>query len=104
MHWQAYSPGFNCDELMLTGTQEVIQAEARTLPVRFWLAAAESVLTLSESTSGAKIAGRFGTDWNDLMPLIEISLSRISQVSTFQTSRVPRWKRRLDSFKRAVTL
>lgn len=76
--------------------------EDKSLPVHNWLAAAERVLTLSESTTGAKTARRFGTDWAKVLPSKEIHLGTAPLIVRFRDKRLPRWKVKLGSYVRWV--
>ncbi len=76
--------------------------EDGSLPARNWLAAVERVLRLSESSTGAKTARRFGTDWTEVLPLNEIEHCAVSQIVPFRDKRLPRWKAKISSFQRGV--
>ncbi|MDB6124224.1 MAG: hypothetical protein JWQ71_3217 [Pedosphaera sp.] len=78
------------------------KVEDGSLPARNWLAAMERVLALSESTTGAKTARRFGTDWTEALPLKEIERCAVSQIVVFRHKRLPRWKAKIASFVRDV--
>jgi hypothetical protein len=80
------------------------KVDGGSLPARNWLAAVERVLTLSESTTGARTARRFGTDWNEVLPLKEIERSGAPQIVSFRNRRLPRWKAKINSFVRKVAL
>ncbi len=73
-----------------------------SLPAHNWLAAVERVLTLSDSTTGAKTARRFGTDWTEVLPFKEIGISTAPRIISFQERRVPRWKAKIGSYVRGV--
>jgi hypothetical protein len=75
-----------------------------SLPAFDWLAAAERVLTLSESTTGARTARRFGTDWREVLPLKEIQGSTTPQIVSFQHKRLPRWKTKIASHVHGVAI
>ena len=78
------------------------KVEDDSLPAHDWLAAAERVLTLSESTAGARTARRFGTDWTEVLPLKEIQESATPQISSFLEMRLPRWNAKIGSYVRGV--
>ena len=89
-----------CVRAFLRGALSKVDDDA--LPVHNWLAAAERVLTLSESTIGAKTAHRFGTDWTEVLPLKEIQGSAVLQIVSFRDRRLPRWKAKIGSYVRGV--
>ncbi|MGA2177537.1 MAG: hypothetical protein ABSH38_21390 [Verrucomicrobiota bacterium] len=74
-----------------------------SVPARNWLAAVERVLVLSESTTGAKTAHRFGTDWTEVLPLKEIQGIAAPKIVTFRDRRLQRWKAKIGSHVRGVT-
>jgi hypothetical protein len=78
------------------------KVEDGSLPARGWLAAVERVLTLSESTTGAKAARRFGTDWAKVLPLKEIQTVATLQIFPLKDKRLPRWKAKIGSYVRGV--
>jgi hypothetical protein len=73
-----------------------------SLPAQNWLAAAERVLTLSDSVAGAKTARRFGTDWTEVLPMKEIVGSSTSKIVSFRDRRLPRWRSKIVSYVRGV--
>jgi hypothetical protein len=89
-----------CVRAFLRGALSKVDDDA--LPAHDWLAAAERVLTLSESTIGAKTARRFGTDWTEVLPLKEIQRSAVLQIVSFRERRLPRWKAKIGSYVRGV--
>jgi hypothetical protein len=73
------------------------KVEGQTMPVRGWLAAAERVLAISESATGAKAARRLGIDWRQAIPLPEIQRAKDRRIISFREKRLPRWQRKIES-------
>ena len=73
------------------------KTKENSLPAHNWLAAVERVLTLSESTTGAKTARRFGTDWIEVLPVKELQGVADPQIVSFQNRRLPRWKAKIGT-------
>ena len=76
--------------------REAIQAVERdSTLVRGWLGAAEKVLTLTESTVGARLSRRFSVNWNIILPEKEIHACRIPKIVQFREVRLPAWQKKL---------
>jgi hypothetical protein len=89
-----------CVRAFLRGALSKVEDDS--LPAHNWLAAAERVLRLSESTTGSKTARRFGTDWTEVLPSKEIQGCAAPQIASFQGRRLPRWKAKMASYVRGV--
>jgi len=79
------------------------RAERGEMPVRGWLAAAERVLTLSESSAGKKVSRRIAIDWYEALPLKEIENSRNPRIISFRDKRLSRWRARIALFSRGYS-
>ena len=64
--------------------------------VRGWLGAVEKTLSLTESTTGARLAERFWVDWTEILPLKEIHRSALPKVIQFRQTRLPIWEQKLN--------
>ena len=69
--------------------------EAGELSARGWLAAVERVLKLAESTTGRKVARKFGVDWQQVLPEKEIIASKHRLVVSFREKRLLQWREKV---------
>ena len=65
--------------------------ESGELPERAWLNAIERVLKLAESSVGRKAVKKFGVDWTQALPLLEIGASSHRAAAQIRTKRLPQW-------------
>jgi hypothetical protein len=84
-----------CVRAFLRGA--LLKVEGGVMPVRGWLAAAERVLTLSESATGGKTERRFQLDWANALPLQEIQRAAAGRLVAFREKRLRRWQTNMES-------
>lgn len=71
----------------LAGVQE------NRLPAKGWLGAVNRILRMARSARGRKAAGRFGINWTEALPLLEIKASTQTKIVRFREKQLPHWVR-----------
>jgi hypothetical protein len=69
--------------------------EAGVLPARGWLGGLERVLKLAESNHGKQAVRILRVDWNQALPLAEITASKHAQVERLRNVRLVQWQTKM---------
>lgn len=83
-----------CTRAFLRATLRGVETGA--WPTRGWLAAAERVLKLAETTTGAKAARQLGVDWRQVLPHPEIDAGLRRLIIRFREQRLAQWLKKMD--------
>lgn len=71
-------------------------AEEEPALVRGWLGATEKSMSLTESSTGKRLAERFSMNWREILPLDEITKCALPKVMQFREKRLPSWKQKIS--------